>query len=445
MKLHLDLDCYFVSAERTRCSFLKNKPVAVCKSGDKAIFSNETHSAVITPPAGAFNSIFQLSREYKGFDKHSWKKEFMDESGKIHGIVIAKSYECKAYGIKTGTHISDALIMCPNLIILPSDHLFYQTLSHKLLEYLQTKIPLLEQYSIDEFFGDVGGWIRDEDVPPFIKSLQSEITRIFDLPITIGASKSKWIAKLLTDRIKPYGTKVLYESEVSEYIKDISVEEFCGVGAQTLKKLKSRGVHKIGDIHYVKDMFYSWGKSGRDLYTRMMGVDNEAITPYSDRKSIGLSRNFPPIKDRVEIYRRVTILSRHLAFTINRLHLNPTTFYYKLRYEDYTKNKISFTVDRVFNERDFIDQSIMAIKKLDTFTHAKIRYLTISASNFTNRTIHYQPPHKNTIESKSINLKTYDLFSMPDSHKLKALDSSLCQIRDKWGVDSVRYGCEVMG
>jgi DNA polymerase-4 len=200
----------------------------------------------------------------------------------------------------------------------------------------------------------------------------------------------------------------------------------------------------MGDIVHVKDMFYSWGKSGRDLYARMTGADNEPTVPYSDRKSIGISRNFPPIKDRVEIYRRVTILSRHLAFTINRLHLNPTTFYYKIRYEDYTKNKISFTVDRLFNERDFIDQSMMAIKKLDIYTHAKIRYLTISASNFTNRAVHYQLPHKNTVETKSINLKTYDLFSIEDNQKHKMLDSSLTSIRDRYGVDIVRWGGEMV-
>ncbi|MGZ8882954.1 MAG: Y-family DNA polymerase [Nitrososphaeraceae archaeon] len=71
----------------------------------------------------------------------------------MHGIVIAKSYECKPYGIKTGTTLSDALRMCPNLLVVQGDHLFYQLLSGELREFLQTKIPVLEQYSIDEFPG----------------------------------------------------------------------------------------------------------------------------------------------------------------------------------------------------------------------------------------------------------------------------------------------------
>jgi DNA polymerase IV len=440
----MDLDCYFVSAERTRCEYLKGKPVAVCKSGDRAIFSVQKQDAVVTRPAGAFNSIFQLSRKYDGYDKNGWKKEFMDESGKIHGIVIAKSYECKPYGIKTGTSIADALMMCPNLIILPSDHLHYQLLSHKLKEFLQTKIPLLEQYSIDEFFGDVSGWIKDEDTYDFIKSLQADITRLFDLPISIAASKSKWIAKLATDKIKPYGTKVIFEHEVKAFIKDVPIEEFAGVGYQTAKKLASRSIKTLGEVHLVKDMFYSWGKTGKELYARIHGEDNEPVCSYQDRQSIGISRNFPPVMSRVEIYRRVTILSRHLAFTINRLELNPTSFYYKLRYEDYAKNKTSFTIDNLFNEREFINTSLSAIKTIDILPWQKIRYLTISASNFTNRQIYFKVPNNNDIQSSTINLKTYDLFSSHDSQKLKKLDISLCQIRNKYGVDSVRYGVEVM-
>ena len=92
-----------------------------------------------------------------------------------------------------------------NLIIIPSDHLFYQELSQKLKAYLEFKIPVLEQYSIDEFIGDLNGWIKDSDTLDFIKDLRDEIKAKFDLPITIGASCSKWIAKLITDRVKPFG------------------------------------------------------------------------------------------------------------------------------------------------------------------------------------------------------------------------------------------------
>ena len=153
MIIHLDLDCYFVSAERVRSPYLKGKAVVVCKGSDHTIFSTEDTKSVMTERVGAFNSLFQHERKWDGFDPFAWKKEFIDSAGRVHGIVIARSYECKPYGIKTGTTLSDALKMCPNLVVVQGDHLFYQLLSGRLREFLQTKIPVLEQYSIDEFWG----------------------------------------------------------------------------------------------------------------------------------------------------------------------------------------------------------------------------------------------------------------------------------------------------
>ena len=170
MIIHLDLDCYFVSAERTRTPYLNGKPVVVVKSGDRTIFSHEDHATVMTESTGAFNSLFQTDCNWTGYDPNGWKKQFIDEQGRVHGIVIAKSYETKAYAIKTGTTLCDALKMCPDLLVVSSDHLFYQQLSTKLRTFLQERIPILEQYSIDEFWGELGGWVSDEDTNPFIQS-----------------------------------------------------------------------------------------------------------------------------------------------------------------------------------------------------------------------------------------------------------------------------------
>ena len=99
MIIHLDLDCFFVSAERTRTPELKNKPVVVCKSGDTKIFSIEDTQSVMTQSVGGFNGLMQHKKAFHGFDKDEWKKEFVDDKGRVHGIVIAKSYETKKYKI----------------------------------------------------------------------------------------------------------------------------------------------------------------------------------------------------------------------------------------------------------------------------------------------------------------------------------------------------------
>lgn len=118
MKIHLDLDCYFVSAERTRYPHLIGKNVVVAKGSDKKIFSVAKKCGTILGATGAFNSVLEFSNNYGTDLQRAWREEFIDEDGGIHGIVIAKSYETKRYGIKTGTPLKEALLLAPDLYVI---------------------------------------------------------------------------------------------------------------------------------------------------------------------------------------------------------------------------------------------------------------------------------------------------------------------------------------
>jgi DNA polymerase-4 len=421
----MDLDCYFVSAERCRYPFLKGKNVVVAKSSDTKIFSHKKKSAHLLDDSGAFNSILEFENGYNPNILRAWRDEFVDANGNIHGIVIAKSYEAKSYGIQTGTYLRDALMMCKDLIVIPSDHLYYQQISTKLKRYLEKKIPLIEQYSIDEFFGDLNGWIKDEDTESFIKELQADILDKFDLPITIGASKSKWIAKLLTDRIKPYGTKALPQDEVKEYVADISIDEFAGIGRKISQKLKSYHIYDIKELIARSSILNQYGKTGKDLLKRVQGIDNEAVIPNQDRRAIGISRNFHPISSRDEVYRRAVILARYLSYTITKLGLNPTSYYFKIKYEYGVKNSLRQTHLRLFNEKFLVDLALKSIKELDIHYGYKVKYISINASNFTNSD------------------KTYSLLHHSSDMKYAKLNNNLLSIRDKFGIDIIKYANEV--
>ena len=166
---------------------------------------------------------------------------------------------------------------------------------------------------------------------------------------------------------------------------------------------------------------------GRVLYNRICGTDNEKVIPYSDRRGIGISRNFKAIQDRNEIYRRTSILARYLSHTISKLKLNPTTFYFKIKYEYGIKNSQSVTENRLFNERFLCDLSLDMIKKLDNHYGHKIQYIAISASNFSN----------------THNQKTYSLLDYESDLKFASLNEKLLKIRDKYGVDIIKYGNEI--
>ena len=271
--------------------------------------------------------------------------------------------------------------------------------------------------------------IKHSDTLDFIKDLRDEIKAKFDLPITIGASCSKWIAKLITDRVKPFGVYCLEENRVLDYTKDIDVNDFPGVGKAISKKLADYRIKTLAQLRERPNLLYAYGKTGRDLYERICGTDNDKVIPYNDRRGIGISRNFKAIIDRDEIYRRVIILARYLSYTITKLKLNPTTFYFKIRYEYGLKNSQSITENRLFNEKFLIDLSKSMIKKLDNRLNYKIHYIAISASNFAN---------------SYSNLKTFSVIDYKKDLKYKALNENLLKVRDKYGVDIVKYASEAL-
>ncbi|MCX6062094.1 MAG: DNA polymerase IV [Campylobacterales bacterium] len=426
MIIHLDLDCYFVSAERTRSPYLKGKPVVVCKGTDHAIFSTEDTKSVMTERTGGFNSLFQHERTWKGFDTNDWKKEFIDNQGSVHSIVIARSYECKPFGIKTGTHLSDALKMCPNLVVVQGDHLFYQILSGRLREFLQTKIPVLEQYSIDEFWGDLSGWVEDEEIYTFAAALQKEILEKFDLPISIGASSAKWIAKLATDFNKPYGITIVPKEEILTFVAPMRIDSFPGIGKALSKRLGSYKIKTLGEVLNSAHMLQSWGRVGCDLIHRINGTDRELVHPHHDRQSIGISRNFRATMNREEIKRRVIILTRHLSHTILKLGVSPTTYSFKIKYNGGASSSVSTTIDRMFSETLMRTIAIETISKIDNLLHYGIHSISISASNFTS----VAKP------------KTFSLFDSKDDEKSRRLSDQVTILRDKYGVDILRCAIE---
>ena len=412
MILHMDLDCFFVSAHRINDTSLLNKPVVVVKRNDKEIFQNQKHE-VLNLNKGAFTGDIIVS-------KKTYDKSYFLENGKIRGIVVTSSYEARKLGIKTGTTLKEALEICPNLIVLLPDYRLYHTLSYKLKLFLKRKIPEIEQYSIDEFFGDVRGWIDEKNVFDFAKNIQMEIKEKFNLPISIGISKAKWIAKLATSYAKPDG--IYKVDNIYEFIKNIPVEKFPGIGRKLEKKLKKRGIFTLKDVVENKEYLYSWGKNGKILYKRIIGEDYEKVEEKEKRKSIGISRRFDPVFSREEIIRRIYILCRYLSFIVAKKKLNPTFYYIKIKYVSGKKSKANKRVYRLFSELLLKNLMRELFIKADIYEESVIS-IALSVSGFK---------------------KISNLFDYEKDYKLNILNETLNKIRFRYGISSIIGADEII-
>jgi len=419
--IHIDLDSFFISAHRSLDSSLNNIPAAVGSRSNLQIFdAKRNNTKLINNNSGAFVApVFDSNNKN---DFHTRFVDKIDGKDKIRGIIVTCSYEARAKGVKTAMSIDMALRLCPELIVVPSKYTLYHHLSFELHQFLKYYIPAVEQFSIDEWFGDLSGWIKDEDVYDFCIKLQNDIKKIFNLPVSIGIAPSKWIAKLATNDAKPLGIK--YIKDTSKYISNIPVEEFPGIGKAFQTRLKKYGINTLGQLIQSKNLLYSWKKPGIQLYHRVYGDDNEKILKRGERKSIGLSRTFDAIYDKNEIKRRVLIMCRNIVYIIEDLQLYPTTYYLKINYEYNIKTKKSITNNRKFSEKLFKD-IIMDIFDNNFKKDIGVIKLTVNVTNFSKK------------------IQTYSLFDNEDDIKQNKLTSQVQKLRDKFGLDIIKNATEL--
>jgi DNA polymerase-4 len=401
---------------------LKGIPIAVGSRSNLEIFDRKrTNIRLMNENSGAFVTPVFYSDHQRTFESY-----FVDEiegKKKIRGIVTTASYEARKCGVKTAMPIAQALQLCPTMIVIPSNYPLYHKLSHQIHTYMMAHIPLVEQYSIDEFFGDVSGWVKDEDVYSFAKELQEKILKRFDIPVSIGISQAKWIAKLATESAKPYG--VFEVKDIDAYIENIPIKEFPGIGKGFQRRLEERYIKTLGDVKRNKRLFASWKKPGLQLYGRVTGTDKEGVSSKADRKSIGISRTFDPIAESQEVKRRIMILARHIIYMVMEIEANPTTYYMKIGYEYGMRVKKRLTVDRVFSERLFKSTLSQMFEEIAIPTQRAVK-LTLSVSNFSAQ-----------------NLKTLSLIDYNDDSKDKSLHQKIHNLRRRFGLDIVRTGDEL--
>ncbi len=422
MFLHIDIDSFFASAERTMDPSLKGIPMAVGSRSNLEIFNRKrTNIRLMNDNSGDFVTPVFYSDKKKNF--RSYFIDMIEGREKIRGIITTASYEARKYGVKTGMPIAHALQLCPKMTVVPSNYPLYHKLSHKIHRYIAARIPEVEQYSIDEFFGDLSGWIEKEESYCFAKELQTEIKKEFDIPVSIGIAEAKWIAKLATESAKPF--KVFMVEDIDAYIEDIPIKAFPGIGSGFQKRLKGHYIKTLGDVKRNKKLLYSWKKPGIQLYHRVTGTDGEGVIQRGDRKSIGISRTFDPVRETAEVKRRMLVMARHIVYMVMAMEVNPTTYYLKINYEGGIRAKKSVTLDRLFSETLF-KEKLSGLYEEIAYSYKGAVKLTLNVSNFSTE------KHK-----------TLSLLDIEKDRRACELGKKIHGLRERFGLDIVKTADEL--
>src|SRR5271169_2132892 len=165
------------------------------------------------------------------------------------GVVLAASYEAKAFGIRSGMPGRRARELCPQLTFVSGHFKDYQRLGDAAIAVLDDFTPLVERISIDEAFADVAGCTHLFGPPAEIASaIRRRVRTELGLPISVGVARTKHLAKIASQVAKPDGLMVVDPATELDFLHELPVELMWGVGPVTKARLAENGVLTIGQL-----------------------------------------------------------------------------------------------------------------------------------------------------------------------------------------------------
>jgi len=165
------------------------------------------------------------------------------------GVVLAASYEAKAFGVRGGMPGKRARELCPELLFVGGHFDDYQRLGDAAIRVLDDFTPLVERISIDEAFADVAGTTHLFGSPADIaQAVRRRVRDKVGLPISIGVARTKHLAKIASQVAKPDGLVVVDPARELEFLHPLPVDLIWGVGPATRTRLAQTGVHTIGQL-----------------------------------------------------------------------------------------------------------------------------------------------------------------------------------------------------
>jgi DNA polymerase IV len=265
------------------------------------------------------------------------------------GVVLAASYEAKAFGVRTAMGGARARRLCPHAVVVPPRMSAYSEASKAVFRVFEDAAPIVEGLSIDEAFLDVRGMERSVGSPVEIAvRLRRDVRDRVGLPITVGVARTKFLAKVASAVAKPDGLLVVPPDDELRFLHPLPVERLWGVGPVTARKLRARGITTVRQVAFLPEslLVSMLGRaSGHHLHALAHNLDPRPVHPRRRRRSIGSQRargRAPWSPESVDAD-LVTLVDR-VTRRMRKAGRSGRTVVLRLRFGDYTRATRSATL-----------------------------------------------------------------------------------------------------
>ncbi len=268
------------------------------------------------------------------------------------GVVLAASYEAKAFGVASAMGGRQARRLCPHAIVVPPRIEAYSDASKAVFEIFDDTTPLVEGLSVDEAFLDARGMRRISGSPLEIAArLRARVREQVGLPITVGIARTKFLAKVASGVAKPDGLLMVPPDAELEFLHPLPVERLWGVGRVTAAKLHARGITTVRQVAELGEtaLVSMLGRgSGRHLHALAHNRDPRRVRTGQRRRSIGSQRALgwrPGGKTPRELDATLVAIVDRLGRRLRAARRVCRTVMLRLRFEDSSRATRSYTLN----------------------------------------------------------------------------------------------------
>ncbi|WP_350293276.1 DNA polymerase IV [uncultured Croceitalea sp.] len=333
--IHVDMDAFYASVEQHDNPELKGKPVAV-------------------------------------------------GGGSKRGVVSAASYEARKFGVRSAMSGYIAQRNCPDLIFVKPRFDRYKEISQQVRSVFFEYTDLVEPLSLDEAYLDV---TKNKKGNPSATLIAEEIRKkILDktgLTASAGISINKFIAKIASDYNKPNGQKTVNPEEVIQFLEDLEIRKFYGVGKVTAEKMYKLGIFTGRDLKQKSLEFLdaNFGKGGKFYYNVVRGIHFSEVKPHRIPKSVGAERTFSEnLSSEIFMQERLEHIATELERRLLKSKIAGKTITLKIKYSDFTLQTRSKTLPYYISAKDLILETAKELLYQEELENS-VRLLGISLAN----------------------------------------------------------------
>ncbi len=347
------------------------------------------------------------------------------------GVVASCSYPARARGVRSAMPMSQALRLCPELIIVSHGRGKYGEMSKQVMERLHNLAPLVEQISIDEAFVDISD--MRQPAREIGARLQQQILEELRLPCSIGIAPNKLVAKIATETGKkaaqgtgyPQALTVVEAGREADFLAPLPVSMLWGVGPKTEARLRELGISRIGQLAEVGESMLKslFGENGRDLARHALGIDERPVTPEHETKSISQETTFArDVSDDRQLEKTLRELAAEVGRSLRREHLAGRTVKLKLRWPDFTTLTRQSTLPVPTDLDDTIATTAILLMKKARQPGQSVRLIGVGVSGLG------EP------------IRQMELWGAREDEKARKLRAALDGLQEKYGEKVVRRG-----